>query len=424
MENRNSLIKTGTVLFALLPALFAFGSCTKDDVLREEERTSIVLSYAVATTNQTKFYNNLVTIEAPLDGEDFYGQDASYPSNSLDYTDNGDGTVTDNVTGLMWSRSPDLDGDGGINYDDKLTFDEALSNASEFNLAGYTDWRLPTIKELYSLIVFSGLDVDPLADSESTPFIDTDYFRFAYGDMDAGERIIDAQFATSTLDVGDSHFGGGNLMFGVNFADGRIKGYPTGAMPGQATGKTFYVFYVRGNVDYGQNNFTDNGDSTITDHATGLMWMQYDSGEGMTWQEALEYAENKEFAGYSDWRLPNIKELQSIVDYKRAPGSTDSAALDPAFHCTHIQNEAGEPDFPYFWSGTTHASVRDGNGAAYISFGRAMGYFNGEWQDVHGAGAQRSDPKTGSADDYPYGHGPQGDAIRIMNFVRLVRNAD
>ena len=53
-----------------------------------------------------------------------------------------------------------------------------------------------------------------------------------------------------------------------------------------------------------------------------------------------------------------------------------------------------------------------------------MGYFNGVWQDVHGAGAQRSDPKTGSADDYPYGHGPQGDAIRIQNFVRLVRNAD
>ncbi len=53
-----------------------------------------------------------------------------------------------------------------------------------------------------------------------------------------------------------------------------------------------------------------------------------------------------------------------------------------------------------------------------------MGYMNGRWMDVHGAGAQRSDPKTGDPDDWPTGHGPQGDAIRIYNYVRLVRDAD
>ena len=52
-----------------------------------------------------------------------------------------------------------------------------------------------------------------------------------------------------------------------------------------------------------------------------------------------------------------------------------------------------------------------------------MGYMN-NWQDVHGAGAQRSDPKTGDPADYPTGHGPQGDAIRIYNYVRLVRDVD
>ena len=41
--------------------------------------------------------------------------------------------------------------------------------------------------------------------------------------------------------------------------------------------------------------------------------------------------------------------------------------------------------------------------------------------DVHGAGAQRSDPKSGDPADYPYGHGPQGDVIRIFNYVRAVR---
>jgi len=41
--------------------------------------------------------------------------------------------------------------------------------------------------------------------------------------------------------------------------------------------------------------------------------------------------------------------------------------------------------------------------------------------DVHGAGAQRSDPKIGAPDDYPNGHGSQGDVIRIYNYVRMVR---
>jgi hypothetical protein len=60
----------------------------------------------------------------------------------------------------------------------------------------------------------------------------------------------------------------------------------------------------------------------------------------------------------------------------------------------------------------------------YVAFRRGLGYMNGEWIDVHGAGCQRSDPKQGDPDDYPTGMGPQGDARRIDNFVRLVRDAD
>jgi hypothetical protein len=53
--------------------------------------------------------------------------------------------------------------------------------------------------------------------------------------------------------------------------------------------------------------------------------------------------------------------------------------------------------------------------------GRGLGYLDNEWQDVHGAGCQRSNPKTGDPNNYPTGHGPQGDAVRIYNFVRCVR---
>jgi hypothetical protein len=60
--------------------------------------------------------------------------------------------------------------------------------------------------------------------------------------------------------------------------------------------------------------------------------------------------------------------------------------------------------------------------AAYLAFGRALGYLNNRWIDVHGAGAQRSDPKSGNINDYPTSFGHQGDVRRINNYVHCVRN--
>jgi len=107
------------------------------------------------------------------------------------------------------------------------------------------------------------------------------------------------------------------------------------------------------------------------------------------------------------------------VDYTRSPDTTGSPAIDPLFTTTEVKNELGETDYPYFWTSTTHL---DGpvpaSGAVYISFGRAIGQMRGEIMDVHGAGAQRSDPKTGNAE---LGKGPQGDSRRVYNYVRCVR---
>jgi hypothetical protein len=158
------------------------------------------------------------------------------------------------------------------------------------------------------------------------------------------------------------------------------------------------------------------------------MWSKSDSAEGLNWYEALNWVARKNaesFLGYSDWRLPDVKELQSIVDYERSPDTTASAAIDPLFDVSAIRNEAGQEDYPCFWSSTTHLNLAEypGRNAAYVALGRAMGYLHGRWMDVHGAGAQRSDPKMGDPSNYPQGLGPQGDAIRIDNFVRLVRDA-
>ena len=381
-------------------------------------------SFSVVDTGQDICYDDSGAIPCPESGESFYGQDAQHTGNAPRYTNNGNGTITDKVTGLMWQKSPDTDGDGDIDANDKLTYDEAVAGAGMLGLGGYKDWRLPTIKELYSLIEFSGIDHSGYEGTDTsglTPFIDTVYFDFAYGDTSAGERIIDAQYASATKYVSTT-MNGNETMFGVNFADGRIKGYPT-------EHKSFFVLYVRGNTGYGQNDFTDNGDGTISDNATGLMWAQNDSAVGLNWKGALAWVQMKNlenYLGYNDWRLPTAKELQSIVDYSRSPDTTGSAAIDPLFNATSIINEAGQTDYPFYWSSTTHAnwSAVSGGFSAYLAFGRALGYMNGSWKDVHGAGAQRSDPKAGDPDDYPTGHGPQGDAIRIYNYVRLVRDKD
>ena len=383
-------------------------------------------SYVVVDTGQDLCYDDSIEVTAPWPGQAFHGQDAQCTRNSPSYTLNDDGVaVYDNNTGLTWQRSADTDGDGSIDAGDKLTWAQAQSYPAALNarsFGGQTDWRLPTIKELYSLIEFRGIDPSGYNGTDTSvlvPYIDTDVFEFAYGDTNAGERIIDAQYASSTLYTGN---GGDDLLFGVNFADGRIKGYGLTLF---GSDKTFFVICCRGNSDYGVNSFVENGDGTITDGATGLMWQEADSVYPMTWEEALAYAENLELGGHSDWRLPDAKELQSIVDYTRSPDTTGSAAIDPLFGCTVITNEAGATDYPFYWSSTTHANwtATPGSAAAYVAFGRGLGYMNGSWVDVHGAGCQRSDPKSGDPADYPYGRGPQGDAIRIFNHVRAVRTA-
>lgn len=373
------------------------------------------LSYTIVDTNQSLTYDASDVISAPSAGQAFYGQDAQYQGNAPSYQNNGDGTITDLNTGLIWSQA----------YVGDVTYSEAVAGAATYNAGGYTDWRLPTIKELYSLMDFSGYT--GTSASTSTPYIDADVFNFSYGDTSSGDRFIDAQYWSSTEYVSTT-MNGNSTTFGVNFADGRIKGYPNSEVNGSDMER--YVRYVRGDEDYGQNQFQDNGNGTISDQATGLMWTQADSGQALNWQEALAWAEELSFAGYDDWRLPNAKELQSLVDYSRSPDTTNSAAIDPLFEVTKLSGS--NLDYPYYWTSTTHIEGQPSTGdyAVYLSFGEASGFLQspqgGDYNltDVHGAGAQRSDPKAGDPADYPNGFGPQGDVISIYNYGRAVRDID
>ena len=152
-----------------------FPGCSKSSTQNGGNLPNIT-GYPVVSTNQSVFYDTVNIISAPSSGNAFFGQDAQYTRNEMQYQNNGDGTITDMVTGLMWQRSPDTDGDGDVDAADKKTYAQAVSGASSCTTGGYTDWRLPTIKELYSLIIFSGVDpsgYEGTSTSGLVPFIDT-----------------------------------------------------------------------------------------------------------------------------------------------------------------------------------------------------------------------------------------------------------
>ena len=92
----------------------------------------------------------------------------------------------------------------------------------------------------------------------------------------------------------------------------------------------------------GFTDFSKSGD-VITDNVTELQWQDDDaSGNSMNWREALEYCEELTLGGFGDWRLPNINELNSIVDE-----TTGSPAIDPTFE--YVSSNG-------YWTSTSYAS--------------------------------------------------------------------
>ncbi len=100
----------------------------------------------------------------------------------------------------------------------------------------------------------------------------------------------------------------------------------------------------------------DNGDGTVTDTVTGLMWQKATAPGTYTWQAALDYAESLTLAGKTDWRLPDINELQTLVD-----DSTHSPAVYPLLR--------GETQSSAYWSATTYALYTNYAWHVYFFYG-------------------------------------------------------
>jgi hypothetical protein len=280
----------------------------------------IALAIPIPDTGQTKCYDNTTEITCPNPGQDFYGQDAQYISSPHSYTkldENGNvlpdaapwpwAMVRDNVTGLIWEVKTD---DGSIHdRDNNYTWAEAMDFGTTLNaqnFGGYSDWRLPMIKELSSLVASSIPSPGPV--------MNIDYFPNAKS----------SHYWSSTDSVANE-----NETWCVYFYNGVVYDW--------AVSNTFSVMAVRSGSS---GNYVDNGDGTISDTDTGLMWQQ-DTASGF-WQEALSYCDYLTLAEYNDWRLPNRNELQTIVDYSR-----DGPSID----ITYFPSTASE----FYWTSTTKA---------------------------------------------------------------------
>ncbi len=235
-----------------------------------------------------------------------HGEDADFVINPLSFTDNGNGTITDNNTGLIWQKV-----DAG-----EMKYENAVTYCDNLVFAGSSDWRLPTAIELYSII----------NENRINPAIDTVYFT----------KTLAEYWWTNQRGADDT-----TKVWVVN-AGGGIGAHPKSETVSAGGTKKMHVRAVRNPITttFSVSHFTDNGNQTITDNYTGLVWQKIQSVNTMTWEQALVYANSSSLAGKTDWRLPNVKEIQSLNDVSRH---------HPSFNTTYFPNVlAGN-----YWSSTS-----------------------------------------------------------------------
>ncbi len=310
-------------------------------------------------TGQTKCYDNSEEIPCPQPGESFYGQDANYaPCKPHSYTKlDASGNplpddapwpwamVRDNATGLIWevkdskdgildynnphdadntytwyNSNPEIHGGNPGAFGDGTDTEDFINQLNAANFGGYSDWRMPTIKELSTLVDSSIPYTGPTINTDSFPNTAASFYWALTSDDYLPHKAWYVYFRYGKVDV-HSKYG------------------------------HYHVRAVRAGQCGSFGNYVDNGDGTVTDTTTGLMWQQDTAPGTYTWEGALSYCDNLSIAGYDDWRLPSRNELHSIVDYSKHHPSTD-----------HVLNTESLP----YWSSTTSAYVP--SYAWYVSF--------------------------------------------------------
>lgn len=280
------------------------------------------------------------------------------PAPSPRFADHGDGTVTDNLTGMMWAKDANLPGTART-WQEALDFVIALNSGS--GTYGHNDWRLPNRKELRSLVDHS---VFKPALTPGHPFVNIQ------------ELTTGSDYWTSTTDPYTFEWAWYiDLYDGDNYADPKtlthwvwpVRGSTT-FLPATNQAKCYdstgnlisctntgQDAAIMSGIAWPNPRFTDNGDETITDNFTGLLWTKNANLPGATkaWQQALDYAGAMNTGsgtyGHKDWRLPNVNELDSLVNDDTVNAKKTSTWLGTQGF-TNVQ----EVDY---WTSSTDAKV-------------------------------------------------------------------
>lgn len=367
------------------------------------------------------------------------------------FSDNGDGTVTDNMTGLMWLS------DGGCLG--RMSWHEAMETMTDFNTAAnafsctgytanYSDWRLPNVSELESLVNLeycsTGVWLMELGAfenfqhvywSSTTMDYNHDYvWRAGIGGFwDVGE---DEPWVMCNAGVGnrEKDFSGNPQHYQIP-AVLAVRKQSTGPAQLWQTGQgTSYTPGDDGSFQLGVRwpnpRFKDNNDGTVTDNLTGLMWLQDPLCFGnQTWDNALArvrefnntpgvFACEGHYATYNDWRLANRKELQSLLDF-----STSNQALPAEYKKVFPRLDVGS-GYHKFWTSSTlnHCNGTDAfslEPQAQIRGGRIIGFWEKtqEFQvwPVRGNPTLFVSPGSHDFDSIPVGYSSEPLIITISN---------
>ena len=251
---------------------------------RHKECVQIPKALGNICTGHTKCYTDSSSISCnSLSIGNFYGQDAHYAAQGtciprkfrIDSSVSSEKTVIDENTGLEWQQTIS---------DDKFSQENAVQYCENLNYGGHNDWRLPTPYDFLTIIDYGN-------DYGSRAGLDTAYFDVGtYDDLWTSHNLSNDKW----------------LYWLYSYY---------GWLSNASESDKYKVKCVRGK-DLPIPSLTIstiNGDEIITDSVTGLMWQK--SIAYYYWEDALSYCEKLTYAGYSDWRMPNINELFSLVNY-------------------------------------------------------------------------------------------------------------
>ena len=321
----------GPIGLAVGPSVLVVEVTGEDQTTTKTYTIDLYRAISLPKTGQT------VSYETGDDG--WYEKGVSWPSPR--FTDNGDGTITDHLTGLMWDQTGDRFG--------SETWPSALGDCNDLVLGGNDDWRLPNRRELRSLMHYAQSSQAGWLNAPSGPFssIQSDYHWTSTTYSSANSEAY-AISLTNAYMWGDSKASDSRYVLAVRAgaAGGQVSLPATGQTTGHASGDDGDV---ETGVAWPDPRFTDNGDETVTDHLTGLVWDQNGNRFGEeAWASAVSDCYSLVLGGHSDWRLPNIHELESLIHV----GEEDTY--------NWLNSEAfSNMNWSFYWTSTTHASATD-----------------------------------------------------------------